>query len=285
MMIVSFYSQVLPIVVLYKQRIDQSLTLSTLNQNLTDLGIKMDIFLYDNSPEKQYDQHLFQWENFNITYLHDTKNSGLSKAYNTGADHAKTLKKKWILLLDQDTDFPAGFLKENQQSIIQHPDISLFAPMLKLKNDVLFSPCIAKHKRGYPPGHLYPGVYSLWYFSPVNSGMLISLALFDEVGGYNEKVKIDFCDFQFLEKVRKVNDKFYLIDATALQDFSSFELSSAKQKTRFIQYLEDALNCEKPGLADKFGFFYTVSRHALGLSLKLRDPSFFGLYVRNYLMR
>lgn len=283
-MAISFYHQVLPIVVLYKQRIEESLTFLSLNQNLKEMDIRMDVFVYDNSPEKQYSQQLFEWENFNITYLHDQNNSGLSKAYNTGADKAKALGKKWVLLLDQDTTFPEEFLLVNEHSVIQHPDVSLFAPILKLKNEVLFSPCIAKHKRGYPPKDLSPGIHSLWHYSPVNSGMLISLDLFTSVGGYNEKVKIDFCDFQFLEKVRKINDQFYIMDTIALQDYSNFEYSAAKQKMRFTQYLEDAYNCEKPNFTDKLGFFYTVTRHALGLSVKLGDLSFMSLYIQKYII-
>lgn len=281
----SFYNQILFVVVLYKQNLDQSLTLSSLNHDLVQLRMRMDVFIYDNSPDQQYDQNHFQWNNFTIHYVHDPTNSGLSKAYNAGAFHAGTLQKEWLLLLDQDTTFPEGYLKENKETIIANPDISLFVPHLKLKNGVLFSPCMNKHKRGYPAGNLLPGIYNLAKYVPVNSGMLIRLELFNAVGGYNEKVKIDFCDFQFLDKVMRLKDKFYLINSVALQDFSAFDYSREKQHSRFLQYLEDAANCEKPAFSDKMGFLYTVTRHAVGLSLKMRSFKFIGLYIDKYLFR
>jgi len=280
-----FYNRVLLVVVLYKQNISQSLTLMSLNEELVLLGIRMDVFIYDNSPDKQYDQNNFQWNNFDIFYVHDASNPGLSKAYNRGATKAEELEKEWLLLLDQDTTFPKEYLKENRDQVIAYPDTSLFVPLLKLKNGVLFSPCINKHKRGYPAGQLAPGKYNLWKYSPVNSGMLIRLSLFKAAGGYNEKVKIDFCDFQFLEKVREFKDDFHVINATGLQDFSAFDYSPEKQQARFTQYLEDAFNCEKPQFTDKLGFLYTVTRHALGLTVKLRSLKFIGLYIKNYLIR
>ena len=284
-MSLSFYNQVLPIVVLYKQEISQSLTLISLDKNLEEIGINMDVYVYDNSPIRQYDKDSFQWNNFHVFYFHDPENSGLSKAYNAGAVKAAELKKEWILLLDQDTTFASGYLQENNLSVLNHPDINLFAPILKLKNSVIFSPCIAKHKRGYPPGRLVHGQYSLYDFSPVNSGMLIRLAMFHRVDGYNEKVKIDFCDFQFLEKFRLLSDSFYLINAVALQDFSNFEPSAAKQKVRFTQYLEDAYHCDKPSVSDKIGFLYAVTRHAVGLTVKMKNISFMSMYFSNYLIR
>lgn len=245
----------------------------------------MDVFIYDNTPEKQYDHESFTWNNFNVFYVHNPANPGLSKAYNNGAAKAAVLQKEWLLLLDQDTTFPEGYLEETRAAVTANSDISLFVPLLKLKNGVLFSPCINKHKRGYPAGSLSSGRYDLWKYAPVNSGMFIRLSLFDMVGGYNEKVKIDFCDFQFLDKVRLIQAEFYLINAVALQDFSAFEYSSEKQQIRFTQYLEDAFNCEKPLLGDKMGFLYTVTRHALGLSIKLRSFKFIGLYISKYLIR
>ena len=144
---------------------------------------------------------------------------------------------------------------------------------------------MAKHKRGYPAGQLIPGLHNLYKLSPVNSGLLVSLSLFERAGGYNEKVKVDFCDFQFLEKVRRIDARFYLMPMTALQDFSNAELSLSKQQYRFNIYLEDAVNCDKPEFSDKLGFFYAVTRHALGLSIKMRNFSFINMYLRKFLIR
>jgi len=273
----------MPIVVLYKQSIEQSVTLQTLNAGLKVANVTMDVFVYDNSPAKGSYAKKFRWNQFNIHYVPDQRNSGLSKAYNSGADAARALSKEWILLLDQDTSFPLNIFNNYFNAVAAHSAVSLFAPILKLSNGRIFSPCINKHKRGYPVEEISSGEYNLKQFSPVNSGILVKLDLFLRVGGYNENVKVDFCDFQFLEKVQKVNPSFYLIQSIALQDFSSDEVSVEKQMQRFKIYLEDARNCKKYTVADRLGFFYTVTRHAVGLTVKLRKVSFIKVYLLKYL--
>lgn len=275
--------QILPIVVLYGQGIGESQTMKSLRENLGPQQY-MDVFVYDNSPQAQHQEASFTWQGFRVTYRHDPANSGLSKAYNEGAKEAARLGKTWLLLLDQDTTLPSNILERYQHAATEHPDMHLFAPVLKLANGTIFSPSLVKHKRGYPPASIVPGKYSLYQYSPVNSGVFISLALFQEAGGYNEKVKVDFCDFQFMEKVRRLAADFIVIDAIAEQDFSSDEPSIEKQQRRFKIYLTDAQNCDKPQLADKLGFFYTVTRHALGLTYKMRSFSFLKMYFRSFLI-
>jgi len=278
-----FYCQLLPVVVLYQQSIGQSLTLQSLQLNLERAAIRMDIFIYDNSTEPQAVENHFAWKSFNVYYTHDPQNAGLSKAYNAGAQKARLLKKEWLLLLDQDTIFSADFLEIYAHTVQENPQLKIFAPLLKLENEKIFSPCLKGHKRGYPPRKIASGKHRLSKYSPVNSGLLVSLGLFLKVGGYNEKLKIDFCDFQFLEKVIKVAPYFFLTTATGLQNYSNAEKSLQKQQHRFKMYLQDAIYCDKPSLADQIGFFYAVTRHTLGLTLKLRSFSFLRLYFHYYL--
>ena len=280
-----FYTNILPVVVLYKQNLEQSLTLQSMQVSLDAAGIeRMQVFVYDNSPEASAGT-IGAFGSFDIIYHHDPLNGGLSKAYNVGAAKARVLNKEWLLLLDQDTTFPSNTFPQYAQAAEKHPEIGLIAPILKLSNNKIFSPCLAKHKRGYPVGQLSPGLHNLYKLSPVNSGLLVKLSLFERAGGYNEKVKVDFCDFQFLEKVRRIDPRFYLMPMSALQDFSNEELSLSKQQHRFNIYLEDAVNCDKPEFSDKLGFFYTVTRHALGLSLKMRHFSFINMYLCKFLIR
>lgn len=282
-MLDSFFNQVLPIVILYNQKIAESFTVLTLNDELQKLNRRMTIFVYDNSPVSDGENTIASIGNLDIIYHHDKDNGGLSTGYNRGARVAKDLEKKWVLLLDQDTTFD-NLLLSFHLSIQKHPDVNLFVPIVKLSNGVIFSPSIVKHKRGYSPKVFFPGVYNLMKFSPVNSGMLISLKLFHEVGGYNEKIKVDFCDFQFIEKVLLKEPLFVVVDSVAIQDFSAFEPSVEKQLRRFNIYLSDVKNCNKPTLNDKFGFFYTVTRHALGLTYKLKNLKFMNLYIKKYLL-
>ncbi|WP_432712746.1 glycosyltransferase [Pedobacter sp.] len=279
----------LAVVVLYKQSLSESLTIKSLQQNLDRNGSMLDLYIYDNSPEPQATAASFYWQSFHVYYHHDPQNPGVSKAYNAAARKAETLHKEWLLLLDQDTRFENDLLETFAAAIAKNPEIKLFAPYLKLKNDLghesglIFSPYRVKHQRGYPPGKILPGVHLLRQYSPVNSGMLVQLQLFKEVGGYNEKVKLDFSDFQFIDKVRPLSPLFFLIPAVGWQSYSNDEPSVEKQQERFKQYLQDALHANKHSLAARIGFFYAVTRHAIGLSVKMKDASFLTLYYRYYL--
>jgi glycosyltransferase involved in cell wall biosynthesis len=276
--------ETLAIVVLYNCELKHSATINTINSALSYTNSTLDLMVYDNSPaslEKRVD---FQYDHLNIHYVTDTLNSGISKAYNTGAKYAKQLQqKRWLLLLDQDTSFTINLFESYFLSIQENPSIKLFAPILKLGNGAIFSPCINKHKRGYPVKSISSGVYSLDKLSPVNSGMLVDLGLFSMVGGYNEKIKVDFCDFQFLEKIQEKELDFYVIDSVALQDFSNDEVSLKKQQRRFEIYLEDARNCHKKNFKDKMEYLYTVTRHTFGLIYKQKSLSFLKTYILKYL--
>ena len=73
----------------------------------------MDIVVYDNSPE--YNTSFIDNEKdniyFAIHYIADYSNSGVSKAYNITARLGRTLNKKYLLLLDQDTEIALSFCK------------------------------------------------------------------------------------------------------------------------------------------------------------------------------
>ncbi len=281
----SFYTQILPVVVLYQQSLEESLTLQSLQQNLEGLNLRLPVFIYDNSVEPQSTVAYFLYKSFQVFYVHDPQNSGLSKAYNKAALKAEDLQKEWLLLLDQDTTFPSRSLQQYKKAVDENNGVNLFAPLLVLDDRRIFSPAKIRYKRGYSPKKITFGLHSLYDYSPVNSGLLVRLKLFQAVGGYNEKIKVDFCDFQFLEKVRRWSPEFMLIPLRTLQHFSHKEPSLKKQQERFKVYLQDAKHCEKQTLADHFGFFYTVTRHTLGLTVKLRDWSFLKLYFHHFLIR
>ena len=71
-----------------------------------------------NSPRAQ---HINTYDGLIINYLHDPENSGVSRAYNVGALHAKKNQRQWILLLDQDTTLPDTFLERYGDAIEKNP--------------------------------------------------------------------------------------------------------------------------------------------------------------------
>ncbi|NHF59090.1 glycosyltransferase [Flavobacteriaceae bacterium TP-CH-4] len=267
------------IIVVYNTALDDSESFQSVVAMVGN-GTPLDIFVYDNSPNPQ---RIGEYPGLRITYFHDPKNSGVSKAYNTGAAHARQHQNKWVLLLDQDTVLPYTILADYEKAVAQNPEIDLFVPILRLANGKIFSPCTFKFKRGFYPDDLKLGVNPLDRLSPVNSGMLVSVEAFFSVEGYNEQVKLDFADFQFIERFRKRYPDFYVMDVECQQDFSDDEVSYSSQANRFKYYCEGARNIEKRGVWDWLQYNGVVFLRALRLTGRYREWQFLKTYFNNFL--
>lgn len=257
------------IIVLYKCPLIDSKSFKSLYQANTDSSV-LDLFVYDNSPSSSYNDSINKMPKFNIHYELNIKNEGLSKAYNQGAKQAVNLNKKWILLLDQDTIFDKDFLEEFNNSINYFKDIKLFAPILKLSNNKIFSPSVYFFKRGFSPRNIDKGINSFKMLSPVNSGLLIEIEAFMNVGGYNENVKLDFSDFQFIERFRKKNDNFVVVDTIGYQDFSDHQIDPQIALNRYKIYCEGAKACEKRSVLDHLQYFLITLIRGIKLTIRFK---------------
>ena len=267
------------IIVLYNISLDESESFRALRG--IDSGDRdLSLFVYDNS---EHPQKIKTYDGLHISYRHDPENSGVSKAYNEGTAHARKHQKNWVLLLDQDTTLPSTLLKRYWEATEKTPELKLFVPVLTLKNGKIFSPCSYRFKRGFHLDTIEKGIHSLQKLSPVNSGMLIDVDTFFEVGGYNEKVKLDFSDFQFIERFRKQHPDFYVMDAECHQDFSDDEMAFESQLKRFKYYCEGARNIEKGRFLDWIQYAIVVFLRASRLTMRYKKPTFMATYLNTFL--
>jgi GT2 family glycosyltransferase len=276
-----FIDSLAVVIVVYNAKLETSESFRSV-EGMRRKGTTIDLIVYDNSLTPQQP---IETPGLRITYFHDPENSGVSKAYNVAAAHATALRKKWILLLDQDTTMPSDILEAYHREIGRHPELSLFVPVLKLQNGKIFSPCSYRFKRGFYLKTIAAGIHSLNKLAPVNSGMLVKLEAFHEVGGYNEKVKLDFSDFQFIERFRKVYKIFYVMDIICEQDFSDDEISFSTQANRFHYYCEGARNIEKEGAWDWIQYNSFVLLRALRLTIRYGNVGFLRTYFNAFLFR
>lgn len=267
-------SSILGVIVLYETDFANSKTFKTINNSLSFQDEKLEILLYDNSLKPQYKKQYFELENLKVHYIHDSSNNGIGTAYNAGSKLAQKISKNWLLLLDQDTVFPKNIFKAFLQASTKYPTINLFSPILKLGNGTIFSPCTYIFKRGFAKKKVYSGIISLNYNSPVNSGMFVNLEAFLNVGGYNEKIKLDFSDFQFIERFKKENSHFYLMNEICIQDFSNEVNDIEKLKVRYNIYCNDALNCQRNSPIDSFWYFFNALLRGAKLSLRTKSIIF-----------
>jgi glycosyltransferase involved in cell wall biosynthesis len=266
---------ILIVIVLYKLRLEDSTAYHTISRALKQCDIRYGFYIHDNSPEPSPPPLK------ELYYIHSGDNCGLSQAYNQAARYAKENGFQWILLLDQDTSFPEDTIMKYSDAIGRNPEEKLFAPRLTLANGTPFSPTKYRCKRGSKVV-LSTGRHKLPLYSPVNSGMCINTDAFLQAGGYNESVKIDFSDFQFIEKFVSVCAHFYQIDLMVVQSFSNEETSIEKLYSRYVIYVQDAKNCTRECIGDAICYFYTVFRHAIALTIRTKDFIFVKTFFKYY---
>lgn len=195
----SCLNEMLAVLVVYRRDLAISDTFVSLSCSLEKLGCHLELIVYDNSPSPQDVPHAKE-DPCRITYRHDPSNPGVSKAYNTALRMARERVKRWLLLLDQDTSFPPDALTIYCQAL-RAGQTELYAPVLK-SGTRLISPCFYWKGIGFPLRKAPKGLLPLKNRSVLNSGMLVSVDAMERIGGFNERIPLDFADHDFYSRLR-----------------------------------------------------------------------------------
>lgn len=259
--------KILPIVVIYN--IDWKLC-NIYKSLFSQYG--KEILLYDNSI-KDFNKI---YKSKSIHYIHDKSNSGVSTAYNCGAKWAKKHGFSHIVLFDDDTILPPQYIDLLYEAIRNNPNSNIFVPTLKYNNgERIFSPInVSGLKRNK---QLKPNRYSLKRYLPVNSGSCINIKCFFSVGGFNEKIPLDFSDFDFFTRLSKNTDSFRLIDCQGEQYFSNNETEPNKLIERYKLYLQGAKEFCHP-----YKIQLQVFKHSLSLFVRTHKIVFIKLYFKYF---
>ena len=246
----------------------------------------MDIVVYDNSPTSMVTQSDCISDNWRIHYIHDKTNPGVSKAYNEGFKITKKLNKKWVLLLDQDTTFPRDAIPRYFQAVCKYKENFLFVPTLKSGNKI-WSPCRYFLKRGFPLKVVNIGINPIKNASLLNSGMLLHISLFQKTGPFNEKIKLYFSDFYFVEQYRKHFTDFVVIDLVCTHGISTITENRKhveESLTRFRYFCEGA----KYFANNSWEFLIltlVVAARTVKLSLIHKNLNFFAIFYDYFFAR
>lgn len=271
--------RVLATIVLYNTSLEHSETFQSLSKALSNIKGRMDILIYDNSPSMMYAGKIH--EGWNIHYIHDALNSGISKAYNTACSLAKKLDKKWLLLLDQDTIFPDDALQIYEKAV-GRKGANLLVPRL-ISNGILVSPFKPRSGKGEILKNIDPGVYRLDAVMPVNSGLMVRVEDFEACGGYNESFPLDYSDFAFITRYMQVRSHLEVLPLVCEHEFSAFNSDQkASSLNRFRSFCRATLLYGKivdPG-TDVIKIIFS---RALKLSLRFRSPVFLRAALQNLL--
>ncbi len=271
----------LAVLVLYNQKLEESKTFRSLFNTSPAWDERVHLFVYDNSPVPMHAVGDFDAPDRRIYYLSDTSNPGVSRAYNIAARRARELKKPYLLLLDQDTLFPQGGIAAYIKAIETHKDCPVFAPILSCDGKI-YSPCRQVLHLNLPLRAIAPGRISARGRSLLNSGMCIRLDAFDKVGGFDERIPLDFADHDFMRRYRTHFDSFFLLDMACAHGFSDKENHDAgKAFIRFGYYCQGAKHSIK-GVADAFSLAPVAFVRAARLSARFRTLRFLRLLFRTF---
>lgn len=130
-----------------------------------------------------------------ISYIHNRKNIGLPAAFNIGIEKAKQEGFEQAILFDQDsvlTKENFNFLYED--FLNENVSVACIGPSLNVRGNMIAIP------RWTMNSHFKVSENVASVKNVITSGMLLKTTVFDDVGGFDERFPVDFCDFTFCWK-------------------------------------------------------------------------------------
>ncbi len=226
------------VLVLYKTKLKDSLTYVTLCKAIEDIDIKINMLVYDNSPEM--DKDIMKSKKIKIEYIHDKTNPGLCKAYNEGLKIANSKNKKWLLLLDQDTHLTSEYFKKLDDAIFQsnnNSEIVCILPHAVSEKGIPISP-----SKVYVGGINRPlkknllGVIS-GKITGINSGNTLKVNFMKEIKGFSSEFPLDMLDHWYFLNIYKKNKKVFLLDTTIIHKLSIYESKKSVDISRLYNIM------------------------------------------------
>jgi glycosyltransferase involved in cell wall biosynthesis len=243
------------------------------------IDCRLELLVYDNSPTAQ---SIEEFKFLRIIYQHDPSNPGVAAAYNNGARIARESGKKWLLLLDQDTLFPVDTIEMYCASLANSKGFHMFAPRLVAKG-LLFSPFGYWGGIGYHLRNVIPGLMSLKRRGVLNSGMLVSCEAFDGVGGFDERIPLDFADHDFSRRFAEQFGEAFIVNLDCEHGFSDREeatLESALARYAFFCY---GARQSIKSFSDSITYAIAVIKRCLVLSVRYRTMRFVPVMIQKFL--
>lgn len=232
------------VVVLYKMKPSESVTLKTLRVTLSSISetqASVKLLLYDNTPGGQDPGELPA----GAIYASDTRNRGLARAYNFALEDAYREGFDWLLTLDQDTSLPVEFMSKLVHTaayVLPFQTIGAIVPFAASDGRIVSPKMIMKHGSlgtCFPPGYI--GL-SLQRAHAVNSASTIRVSALKTIGGYDSRFNLWFSDIVMYNRLHRNNFRLFVAgDIYVDHEMSGFDLKSRSTPQRY----EDILQAEE----------------------------------------
>jgi len=196
------------------------------------------VFVIDNTDTQDWSVNVGNYKDrVKVIYRHFPDNPGISYGYNKINQYASKNGFEWVVFLDQDTILPQDsfqiYLRESQinSNPIKLPKV--------WANNKLLSPCWYVFHRSFQIKGIAEKYIATDKVSCINTGIMISTDFFLKVGGYNENLRIDLCDHEFILRAKKKLQHFYIMDIDLDQDFSANTNNLEQDLSRYKHFIKD----------------------------------------------
>jgi GT2 family glycosyltransferase len=282
-------AQILAVVVLYKRKLENSQTLTSLADIFTrqpGLLDSIQVLVWDNSPAPI--DHLSL--PFPCDYRHGKRNVGTSGAYNSAMEFAEAQDSPWMLLLDQDTTVSEGFLPrmlEYSYSLQNSPEVGSVVPFVYSHGHLVSPRQLRSFNRNLQIPLSFNGVFRGRGYG-INSSALLRVAALREVGGYSEEFWLDLSDvYTFQQMFWKGRFMYVAGDLVLQHSLSGEDYDREMTVERYQNFLaaESAFVDLYSSRIERLAQIYRLFRRTVRQYRRYQNKAFAGLAWRYFLQR
>jgi GT2 family glycosyltransferase len=193
------------------------------------------VVFHDNSPEPAELPEALRSDP-RLSYRHDPTNGGTRAGFLTAAELAQQLGYQWLLLLDQDTVLPAGFLEKAAIAGATDPTVAALVPRV-CHGDLPVSPGVIADTGIVRPLPLHAEPPAHARLTAIASGTLLRASAFSEMGRPPAPLWLDGVDHWIFTRLHSLRQPVRVIDCTLSHDLSVVDLG-AMPVWRIINMLE-----------------------------------------------
>lgn len=204
-------------VVIYQKGFSDSDTLKSLSRQHLKEGQSAQLIVFDNSPASILDLAEFSeidWLS-NVVLRRTPENLSLREIYNIIIDQYPCCS---LMLLDDDTQLPPGFVALALHELEASKDIDLFLPVISTYGKT-YSPFYSFMYFSKSIKRISKGVHSVRCLGAINTGLIIRRSFLDETGfRYPQYCEFYGTDTVLLEHYRTVRSRVKVLDVVLEHD-------------------------------------------------------------------
>ena len=172
-----------------------------LKENINAIGCQVDyIVLVDNGSKNIETIKKFYNNDQKIAIIENHRNNGIAAALNQIMKYCAAHGTKWVLTLDQDSVCPDNMIGEFRKYVME-TNTGIICPWIRDRNDK-YEVNIDKNVEEIN--------------QCITSGSLVSVAMWKNVGKFDEKMFIDMVDFEFCARVKQAGYRILRVNSVQL---------------------------------------------------------------------